>query len=156
MTTHGLSGHPLYGAWLKMIDRCEKTTCKSYRLYGAMGVSVHPRWKSFANFVVDVGPRPSDKYSLDRYPNNNGNYEPGNVRWATAVDQGNNRRDNHLVTIEGETLTLTQWARRFGVASAACAGNRIRSGWEPLAAISTPPLPANPIARFPKRSEATA
>ena len=76
-----------------MITRCESTMPKLYKLYGATGIQVCERWRtSFENFLADVGRAPSPKHSLDRWPDNAGNYEPGNVRWATASQQAFNRR----------------------------------------------------------------
>jgi hypothetical protein len=90
---NGLSTTPLYGIWRGMLRRCNDSTCKSYKYYGALGVTVCERWAtSFETFVQDVGPRPTPQHSIDRYPNNSGNYEPGNVRWATPLQQTHNRR----------------------------------------------------------------
>jgi hypothetical protein len=98
-----------------MIDRCHNPDAHNFRWYGATGVSVCERWRaSFDDFVADVGERPKGM-SLDRFPNKAGNYEPGNVRWATRVEQGNNARNNLVFSIGGRSLTLKQWSREFGV-----------------------------------------
>lgn len=79
-----------YNTWTGMNNRCTNKNDSRYIRYGGRGITVCERWKkSFNNFMQDVGPRPSLKHSLDRI-NNNGNYEPGNVRWATAEEQRNN------------------------------------------------------------------
>jgi hypothetical protein len=88
----GQTKHPLYATWLGMRDRCQREKCQHYGRYGALGVTVCERWdKSFEAFVEDVGERPPGK-TLDRFPDPSGNYEPGNVRWATAAEQRANRR----------------------------------------------------------------
>jgi hypothetical protein len=89
---HGLSTEPEYIVWVAMLQRCGNPKNKDYPDYGGRGITVCDRWRDFANFISDVGARPSSKYSIDRYPDNNGNYEPGNVRWATATEQVYNRR----------------------------------------------------------------
>lgn len=91
-TTHGGSYRAEYTHWKAMRYRCSKKTDVSYPLYGAKGVSVCARWQnSFADFLADVGPKPTPKHTLDRYPNRKGNYEPGNVRWATRSEQELNK-----------------------------------------------------------------
>lgn len=83
---------PEYRAWCSMITRCTNQNREKWNNYGGRGISVCKRWRdSFSAFLADVGPRPSSAHSLDRI-NNDGDYEPGNVRWATAVQQANNRR----------------------------------------------------------------
>lgn len=116
MRTHGLSKTTEYNIWSTMITRCHTPTNKRFPLYGGKGVTVCDRWRhSFENFLADVGPRPSKKHSIDRYPDPHGNYEPGNVRWATQKEQCNNKRDNRLVNVNGEMLTVAQLAERVGV-----------------------------------------
>jgi hypothetical protein len=110
----GLS--PTYGSWQSMLRRCEIPSATNYSYYGGAGVKVHPEWlESFEAFLRDVGERPSLQHSLDRYPNFNGNYEPGNVRWATKHEQSVNRRSTIWITFNGETLCMTDWARRTGL-----------------------------------------
>ena len=92
--THGMKSHKFYDLWYQMLYRCENPACKDYRLYGARGISVHESWHDARVFIAwiegHLGPRPRG-HSLDRI-NNDGNYEPGNVRWATRlVQQGNMR-----------------------------------------------------------------
>ena len=77
--------------WRSMIRRCDDPRLTSYRSYGGRGIRVHPSWYDFGQFAHDIGPRPSSGHSIDRYPNNDGHYEPGNVRWATAKEQAANR-----------------------------------------------------------------
>ena len=88
---------PEYRAWQSIKDRCTNPRTKKWHLWGGAGVRMHAAWLNDpAAFMTYVGPRPSPQHSIDRYPDHNGNYEPGNVRWATAVEQGRNRRDTKL------------------------------------------------------------
>lgn len=99
-----------------MRQRCSDKKCRAYYRYGGRGISVCERWeKSFEAFITDVGRRPSPKHSLDRYPNNDGNYEPGNVRWATGIMQVRNRCCAVTVTINGMSKSLREWSDDSGV-----------------------------------------
>lgn len=93
--THGQAGRKNqtkeYRTWAGMIQRCTNRTRGSWRRYGGRGIRVCDRWNYFENFLADMGPAPSPKHSLDRHPNNDGNYEPGNCRWATASEQARNK-----------------------------------------------------------------
>jgi hypothetical protein len=89
---HGATGTPEYTCWVRMLIRCYNPTHEHYKYYGGRGITVCPEWrKSFEAFLRDVGLRPSADLSLDRI-DVNGNYEPGNVRWATRLVQSQNRR----------------------------------------------------------------
>lgn len=93
--THRLTRTPEHVAWSSMLQRCENPKNPNYPNYGGRGISVCERWRaSFEAFLTDVGPRPSPKHSIDRHPNNDGNYEPGNVRWATISEQAWNKRSS--------------------------------------------------------------
>lgn len=91
-TTHGGSRSQEYLHWKAMRYRCSKPTDKSYPRYGGRGITVCEKWENnFAAFFADMGPKPSPEHTLDRYPNRHGNYEPGNVRWATRSEQELNK-----------------------------------------------------------------
>lgn len=112
-TKHGFTKFPEYSIWRLMIQRCTNPDDPRYKDYGGRGIAVCERWLKFENFLTDMGRRP-DGMSLDRRNNDMG-YEPGNCRWATSVTQANNTRRNRLVEYRGEILSITQWARRFGI-----------------------------------------
>jgi hypothetical protein len=90
MTRHGLHGIPEYWVWLQMKRRCDRPNHPDYPIYGGRGIRYCDKWPDFNQFYADVGPRPSPQHQLDRI-DPNGNYEPGNVRWATPIEQANNK-----------------------------------------------------------------
>lgn len=115
---HGISGNPTpeYRSWLNIKDRCNNPKNQSYSYYGGRGISIYKKWNdSFECFLNDVGIRPSKLHSADRFPNNNGNYEPGNFRWATKKEQANNMRSNRHIEYNGINYTIQQFAELFGV-----------------------------------------
>lgn len=91
LTTHGRALSPLYARWIGMLTRCLYQATRGYRNYGGRGIKVCERWKKFENFLADMGECPSPKHTLDRIEVN-GDYEPGNVRWATPQEQAANTR----------------------------------------------------------------
>lgn len=104
-----------YKSWHNMMNRCYKQNHHQYFRYGAKGVKVCERWHDLNNFIEDMGKRPSPLHTLDRYPDNNGNYEPGNCRWATPKEQSRNLRNNVVLTHNGETKTVMEWCELLGV-----------------------------------------
>ncbi len=114
--TVGGKRSPTWRTWESMIDRCTKSNHKSYARYGGRGIKVCDHWLiSFDNFLADMGERPSVTYTLDRWPDNNGHYEPVNCRWATPREQANNRTNNVRFDYRGRSLTITELARVTGV-----------------------------------------
>lgn len=137
---HGAYKTLLYGIWQQMRFRCTNPNNESYAGYGGRGIRVCPQWDmSFETFRDDMGPRPSLSHTLDRI-NNDGNYEPGNVRWATASQQARNRKTTRMVKAWGETKSVIEWSEdarckvAFGTLS-----YRIRLNcMDPEDAITTP------------------
>jgi hypothetical protein len=112
--THGMSYSDEYKIWHGMRTRCKNPNAIGFANYGAAGIIVCERWdNSFNAFYEDMGPRPSKDHSVDRI-NNEGNYEPGNCRWATGVEQSNNTSRNVFITHEGKTMTTAEFARLTG------------------------------------------
>jgi hypothetical protein len=103
-----------YTSWLGMRDRCNSKNHSEYKRYGARGIRVCERWDTFANFLADMGERPSRKHSVDRR-DSDGHYEPGNCRWATSVEQSRNRKYAKNITLNGETLHALDWAQKLGL-----------------------------------------
>lgn len=107
---------PEYAAWAEMKSRCNNPRHTSYPRYGGAGVAVCPEWSdSYETFLAHVGRKPSPEHSLDRFPNQAGNYEPGNVRWATNQEQARNRRSNRQIEFGGRTQCLQAWAEELGI-----------------------------------------
>lgn len=118
-------------------QRCRNVDAVSFPDYGGRGITVCDRWLDFVNFLADMGPRPSPKHSIDRFPDNDGNYEPGNCRWATIKEQMNNKRNNHREVHNGVTKTLAEWENCAGI-SANTLSMRLSRGWSIGRAIETP------------------
>jgi hypothetical protein len=125
-TTHGKSGSPEWFSWKNMRTRCENPGRPDWGRYGGRGIVVCDRWQDFLNFLSDMGPRPTGT-TLDRI-DSNGDYEPGNCRWATDIEQQNNKRNNHRIEYAGRTQTITEWARETGLRSDTLRF-RLGSGW---------------------------
>lgn len=137
--THGLSTSSEYKIWERMVSRCHNPDDAAFDRYGARGITVCDRWRtSFETFLADVGTRPSDSHSMDRYPNNDGNYEPANCRWATDTQQGRNKRNNNLLTHDGKTLSVSEWAEILGITREMIRG-RLNRGWDVGRSLTTKP-----------------
>lgn len=127
-----------YTAWYNMIRRCFCEKAVFYENYGGRGITVYDRWlgfDGFDNFVKDMGVKPSNKHSLDRI-NNNGNYCKENCRWATAKEQARNRRDNHILIIDGYYKSIAEWADISNI-SGHTIKDRLDDGWDPKKAVFT-------------------
>lgn len=116
--THGMSNSREFGIWVGMHTRCYNPKAASFHNYGGRGIEICQRWRdSFENFLHDMGFAPSPRHSIER-KDNDGHYTPDNCYWATAIEQANNKRTNIVMTINGVTRTLSQWAKFFGATRA--------------------------------------
>jgi len=128
-----------YRAWASMNART-KPDHRDHERYYDRGVTVCPEWVGdggYERFLAHVGPRPGKSYSLDRIENDDC-YRPGNVRWATKVEQGRNRRDTVMLTIDNVTRCVAEWADLMGMSRPTVYG-RLRRGWSPHDALFVPP-----------------
>ena len=127
-----------YRIWRHIKSRCLNPNVWNYHNYGGRGITICERWKnSFENFYEDMGPRPSKSHSLDRYPDKNGDYEPGNCRWATLIEQANNCRSNHIIKYKNNEGTIAQIARKLNL-KASLISSRLKKGWSIEDAIEKP------------------
>lgn len=134
---HGRTDTPEFKIWTGVLTRCENPRCEAYPRYGGRGIEVCERWQTFENFLADMGPRPSADHSIDRIEND-GNYEPGNCRWATDAEQNQNTRSNRLLTYAGRTQPLSVWAREFGIRRETVR-ERLKAGWDVERALTVAP-----------------
>jgi len=126
-----------YRVWLGMKSRCNNPNNMNYYRYGAVGIKVCDSWNhSFENFLKDMGERP-DGLTLERKENSKG-YFKDNCRWATPKEQANNRKSNRLVTFDGKTKSIAQWAEEYSLRYTVLRG-RIKSGWDMGDALNKPP-----------------
>lgn len=136
-TTHGAYGTTEHRIWAGMKRRCHSETDPAYSRYGGRGIYVCSRWReSFENFLTDMGKRPSLLHSVDRI-DNDGPYSPENCRWSTSVEQQANRSNSRLLTYNGETVPMQQWAYRLGMCFKSLA-NRAKRGMTDEEIITTP------------------
>ena len=124
---HGQHKSGTYTSWRAMLGRCVNKNNASFSNYGALGIAVCERWKSFENFLSDMGERPLGK-SVERLNNNIG-YEPANCRWATTKEQNRNRTDSRIVSYLGITACLSEIVERFSLIPYPTVRKRLQIGW---------------------------
>lgn len=127
----------LYRTWLRMHQRCSNPNTVGWANYGGRGILVCVEWFDFCRFAADMGDPPSPKHSLDR-KNNDLGYTKHNCRWATKVEQDNNRSSNRRFTFQGRTMTVKQWADETGLKYATLYHRLCISGWPPKKALRHP------------------
>lgn len=133
---HGKYRTPEFAVWQTMLRRCYESNHMNFKYYGARGIGVCYEWRnSFAAFLHDVGERPSPKHELDRI-NNDGDYEPGNVRWITHREQCQNRRTTRIYEYQGQRHCIKEWAALVGMKTGTVQW-RLNHGWSIEDALST-------------------
>lgn len=138
-TTHNLSKTHLYKTWIAIKNRTLCESSSHYDNYGARGIDICERWlgiNGFENFSKDMGNRPSNKYSIDRINVNKG-YSPDNCRWATTTQQARNRRNNTILTYNGQSLTIKEWSEITHI-NASTISKRLEAGWNVPRIINEP------------------
>lgn len=118
---------PLYGTWGSMMQRCYNERRDSYPNYGGRGIKVCARWHDYRNFETDMSPRPA-RATLERI-DNDADYSPENCRWASRQEQALNRRSNIVLTHNGVSKRVSEWADALGV-SRYLLYKRLRRGWD--------------------------
>jgi len=131
-TTHGMTGTATYRTWNSMMMRCAS---KNNKDYGGRGIRVSESWMRFEGFYADMGARP-DGTTLERI-DNYGNYSKENCVWATRTEQQRNTRFNRLITINGHTKCVSEWAEIYGLNTYTCF-SRLARGWDEEKAVTTP------------------
>jgi len=137
---HGGTGTVEYTTWKRLRSRCNNPKSPDWNNYGGRGIRVCAEWDAietgFSKFLLDMGPRPGDYYSVER-KDNDGPYSAENCVWATNYEQSRNRRTNHMFTWEGETLCLKDWANRFNIKYDKLRRRLLKYGWPFYRAITT-------------------
>ena len=140
-TKHGMRHDPLYSRWCNMKSRCHNPQNKRHPNWGGRGITVCERWRNdFKAFYEDVSRLPNfgkKGYSLNRI-DNDGNYEPNNVEWANDKTQSNNKRNNHILTYNGKTQTIAQWAEEIGISPSTLYNRIITLHWSAEKALTEP------------------
>lgn len=127
-----------FQAWMAMISRCYNENVENYPRYGGRGITVCDQWRdSFEAFLADMGEAPEGT-SLDRFPDNNGNYEPENCRWATILEQNRNKSNNTLLELDGVRRTISEWAEVTGLMSTTISKRMVY--WNDVRKALTTPL----------------
>ncbi len=136
LVVHGMSDTRPHIIWMGMHQRCYNEKSLSFKRYGARGIRVCKRWNDFSKFWEDMKDGYRDDLTIER-KENNGNYEPGNCRWATRSEQARNRRTNFILEHGGVRMTLKEWSEKAGVPLGTLQG-RVRAGWSTEDVLNRP------------------
>lgn len=140
-TTHGATGSHLYQTWINIIGRCERINSTRYKDWGGRGISMDGEWRDdfekFRDYVMQLPHFGESGYSIDRINNDHG-YFPGNIKWSDRKDQARNKRNTHLITHDGKTQSLSDWADETGI-SPKTLSTRLCAGWEIKRALTESP-----------------
>lgn len=131
---HGMSNTRVFKIWAGILDRCKNDRSGNY---GKRGIQVCERWNTFENFYDDMGNPPTNKHSIDRI-DVNGNYEPGNCRWATPQEQNTNKRNNTILLLNGERKTISEWSKSTGIKPSTICVRLYALGWSVEKALTVP------------------
>jgi len=136
-TTHGRSKEKIYAVWINMIQRCTNPNSSSFKWYGERGIKVCERWlNSFERFYEDMAIGWARNLTIDRI-DVNGHYDPANCRWANSFEQSINRTNNTIISFDGKTMTLVEWAKKTGIGLNTIL-SRFNYGWTVERALTTP------------------
>ncbi len=129
--------HPNWAIWRSMKQRCTDPNRKDYQYYGGRGITFTEKWETLAGFNEDMGARPTLLHTLER-KNGNLGYSKENCVWATRLEQSQNTRMTKLVEINGQTKSISEWCRVYGISRTTVAGRMHKCGWSAVESITTP------------------
>jgi len=141
-TTHGYTGTLTHKRWRAMRARCMNPNASNYAKYGGRGITVCDRWRSFENFLTDMGECMDESMTIER-KNINLGYSPDNCRWATRKEQNRNTSANHMLFYKGKSLCIGEWAELLDMNSRTIM-SRLNKGWSIEKALGMPVRPTKP------------
>ena len=140
--THGLCGTKIHNEFRAIIQRCENPNSAAWPLYGGRGVRLYPEWREnprkFFEYVSQLPHFGEPGYSIDRWPNKDGNYEPGNIRWATMKEQTRNLRSNFIVHWKSQDMPLSEACELEGLPYKTVHSRVKYLGWSVIDALTRP------------------
>lgn len=150
---HYLKAMPGYKTWSSMVQRCTNPNNPDFPKWGGRGITICDEWRNSSEaFLLAVGPRPSQKHTIDRIDNNAG-YFPGNVRWATRAEQNANTSANRHISHDGETHHMSEWARIKGLPLGTLHYRLVKGAWPVDRALNVPARLGNRLSRLIAKEE---